>query len=139
MWWECYPLGQDRKLCRLPEGANQNWQEDSTMVEEARAMTRRNLGRYVLLVSSIVPMAAWGEDGAILAVPLLLIAGWPGWKVPFTEASFKGNRRLEAALFWLFVSWVTSIYSPLIVFALFLAWPVSKRINGPAYIRTESG
>lgn len=97
-------------------------------------MIRRNIVRYGLLISSIIPMAVSGEDGAIFAVPLLFIAGWPGWKVPFTESSFKGDRRLEAALFWLFVSWVTSIFWPLLIVALFLAWPVSKRLNGPAYV-----
>lgn len=96
-------------------------------------MTLKNLARAGILIIAILPLAHSGADGAIFAVPLLVVAGWPGWKVPFTESEFKGNLRLEAAQFWVLVSVVTVIFWPSLVVALFLAWPVAKRLNGPAH------
>ncbi|UUZ44272.1 hypothetical protein LP422_17540 [Janibacter limosus] len=95
------------------------------------------LTRAGLLIISILPLAHSGADGAIFAVPLLIVAGWLGWKVPFTEAEFRGNRRLEAAQFWVLVSVVTLIFWPSLVVALLLARPVAKRLNGPAYATVD--
>jgi len=103
------------------------------MVEGTTEVTLKTVARSGLLIVALLPLAYSGAGGTIFAVPLLIVSAWPAWIVPFTEAEFKGNLRLKAAQFWVLVSVGTLIFWPFLLIALFLAWPVAKRLDGPAY------